>query len=177
MGGRYRVAPLIGLAVIIGLNGNTSRAGTDWDADKATITRMFSNRDCASAWELLLKHVKTGNKKSMLAAAGAMFGPGLRLPGTPTDASYTLRLVAAFAMNGYEPSNTAADNELFKMLGSGVLGQFGSECGIEKFDPDRCAHSVKTKRLLPTKDELLNEITSFQSQSSGKAFCVDDYKG
>jgi len=146
-----------------------TRLQDEWSKDAAAIDSLLADRQCDKAWDLLLKHVMMGNRQAFLKTAGAIgaiHGPALRLPGAPTDALSTLRIMtsfAALALDGEHPQ--AARNFL------ALLTVFRAPCG-EDFDAAACHKYVLEQNIVPSREAFLKEIANYRSTANAGAFCA-----
>lgn len=149
-----------------------SNGQSDWSKDAATIDRLLSNRQCDEAWKLLLKHINTGNRLALAktaGAVGAVHGPGLRLPGAPTDGFSSIRLMTIFAALSLDAPDSWVAQSARNFL---VLSMFGlPPCG-KNFDAAACHKLLLEQNIVPAREEFLKEIAGYQSAARTGAVCV-----
>lgn len=141
----------------------------EWSKDASAIDRFLSDRQCDKAWDLLLKHIKMGNQQAFVKTAGAIgaiHGPGLRLPGAPTDALSTMRITTSFAALALDGEHAQAARNFLALLTI-----FRSPCG-EGFDAAACHKYVLERNIVPPLDVFLKEIASYQSAAKAGALCI-----
>jgi len=142
----------------------------EWSRDASAIERLLADRQCDKAWELLLKHIKMGNRQAFVKTAGAigaLHGPGLRLPGAPTDVLFTLRIMTIFAALALEGEHAQGARSFLPLL-----SLFRAPCS-ESFDATACHKYVHEQNIVPPLDVFLKEVDSYQSATKSGAFCVE----
>jgi hypothetical protein len=164
----------------LGASAQHAAAGQDippqagWEKDAPTINRLLSSRQCDTAWQLLLKHIRTGHRQALLTAASAMgviHGPRLRLPGAPADGLSTIRIVTIFASLGVGPGdfpNAAAFHKNFAVL----LRNFHPACGAD-LNISECYKYVRNNGIVPSLDDFLREIDDYQARAKTGATCIE----
>jgi len=173
------VLALVVLMLALAANCKAAEQNAAWKSDIVIINRHFDRLECQSAWELLWKHIKNGNKIAMLSVWGTMYGRGLRLPGAPTDLPFLERLLTILAVYGYDAKDPpdSPSQKMLKMFTSHSLSTMARACDEKAFDAGRCVQEAISKKLVPSFESFVEEIEAYQSRPGAKAFCDNKFKG